>query len=217
MSENAYSKDELAHFGIKGMKWGIWNDETKARYSGSRKRKRTKKDSGSEVKVKKKHPFLKGLAIAGALAGAGKIANDNGVSDKVYNKMNIDRDALWEPNQASGKDKPKQSRAEKIVKDFGKIPTESENIIEILDRSERNRLQRAIAEKAAKEVKNYSDTELRTKINRMNLEKQYATLKYGDIETGYESAMETLQTIGALVGITSAGVAIISTIHGLRK
>lgn len=25
----------LAHYGVKGMKWGVWNTETKARYSGS--------------------------------------------------------------------------------------------------------------------------------------------------------------------------------------
>ncbi len=27
-------KDELKHFGIKGMKWGVWNKETRRRYEG---------------------------------------------------------------------------------------------------------------------------------------------------------------------------------------
>ncbi len=29
----------LAHSGVKGMKWGVWNDETKAKYGGTRPRK----------------------------------------------------------------------------------------------------------------------------------------------------------------------------------
>ena len=29
--------DELRHFGVKGMKWGEWNEETRARYIGIRK------------------------------------------------------------------------------------------------------------------------------------------------------------------------------------
>lgn len=27
-------QNELKHFGIKGMKWGVWNDETRRRYNG---------------------------------------------------------------------------------------------------------------------------------------------------------------------------------------
>lgn len=29
------NNDELAHHGIKGMKWGVWNAETAARYAGA--------------------------------------------------------------------------------------------------------------------------------------------------------------------------------------
>ena len=43
--------DSLAHYGIPGMKWGVWNEDTKARYTGSRQ-KREKKSLTDEQKKK---------------------------------------------------------------------------------------------------------------------------------------------------------------------
>lgn len=31
--------DELKHFGVKGMRWGVWNEETRARRSGAKREK----------------------------------------------------------------------------------------------------------------------------------------------------------------------------------
>ena len=32
---------ELFHAGVKGMKWGVWNEETRARYTGTKKGRKT--------------------------------------------------------------------------------------------------------------------------------------------------------------------------------
>lgn len=41
--------DTLAHYGVKGMKWGVWNEETQARYRGKAQELKTiiKRKSGS--------------------------------------------------------------------------------------------------------------------------------------------------------------------------
>ena len=42
-SVTIYYGGSLTHHGIQGMKWGVWNEDTKARYTGSRKnRKKTR-------------------------------------------------------------------------------------------------------------------------------------------------------------------------------
>lgn len=41
---------ELYHHGTLGMKWGVWNDETRARYMGHKQRKKQKKDRYAERK-----------------------------------------------------------------------------------------------------------------------------------------------------------------------
>lgn len=63
-----------------------------------------------------------------------------------------------------------------------------------------------------KDYSNMSDQELRSRINRLQLEEQYGRLS-GDtkyVESGREKTREILQTIGAVlaVGATAAGVAV---------
>ena len=39
-----YSDEYLAHHGVLGMKWGVWNEETRARYSGHRSARKARKE-----------------------------------------------------------------------------------------------------------------------------------------------------------------------------
>lgn len=67
-----------------------------------------------------------------------------------------------------------------------------------------------------KDYSNLSNEELQKRVARLNLERSYGDLT-GDtkyVQTGKEKARETLQTIGALLGITASAVAIYRALHG---
>lgn len=50
------NRNELYHYGVKGMKWGVWNDDTKARYSSGQKIRKTPEERGF-VKVNSASTF----------------------------------------------------------------------------------------------------------------------------------------------------------------
>lgn len=205
MNKNAYSKDELAHFGIKGMRWGVrryQNDDGTLTAAG---KKRYHSDDGVTVDSSKQALYDKENA---------KLQKLNERSTK--RKQDLD-EAFTQDKSVAGKDKPITSRAEKAAKNVQGSVNEVGNIVDVLDRSKRRKIQKAIDEETAKELEGMNDQELRDRINRMNLERQYSNLKYGDIETGYETAKDILDTVGSLVAIAGGIAGVVATVHTLKK
>ena len=58
--------------------------------------------------------------------------------------------------------------------------------------------------KKKRDYSNISDDELRKRINRMNLERTYASLDEGDKKTGREYANEVLDLAGGITGVVSS-------------
>ena len=108
---------------------------------------------------------------------------------------------LFKDEIADGKDKPKISRAEGAVKSAGRIADESYNIV--------STAQRMKGRKASKpDYSKMSDKELRDRINRINMERQYAQLTQNDTGQGFEIAKDILSIVGSVAAISAAGVRI---------
>ena len=60
--------NSLMHYGVKGMKWGVWNADTRAKYSGGKSRKST---TGSRVTTAMSKHAAKTLKAAGRAVGRG--------------------------------------------------------------------------------------------------------------------------------------------------
>lgn len=74
-------------------------------------------------------------------------------------------------------------------------------------------------EKAAKEidVSNMSDDELRRRINRMNLERQYKSMSAEEVASGRTYASDVLANAGDVLAVGASAVAIIAGIHTILK
>lgn len=103
----------------------------------------------------------------------------------------------------------KISPAERSMSDIQKITTEAAHISENASRVKKRKM--------STDVSKMSDAELRTAINRMNLERQYRSLESERISTGHDRATEILKNTGAIVGIASGLVGITATIYELKK
>lgn len=60
-----------------------------------------------------------------------------------------------------------------------------------------------------------SDDELRRRINRIQMERQYANLTSSDRNSGRERAIEILETTGSIIGIVGGTLGIAATIKSL--
>lgn len=71
------------------------------------------------------------------------------------------------------------------------------------------------AQKVDKKIQSMSDEELRKRINRIQMERQYALLTSGDRLSGKDKALEILETTGSVVGIVGGTLGIAATIKSL--
>ena len=102
------SKNELYHHGVKGMKWGVWNEETRARYEGgssiepSNKNEKTKSKNRLTDRQKK---FLKtGAIVVGSMLvayGAYKVGTNLEANRQAKKLLTDARDAYVMRNAAS--------------------------------------------------------------------------------------------------------------------
>ncbi len=97
------------------------------------------------------------------------------------------------PSIKNGKDKPLISPAEKIVR-------ESEKIVDTSSKLKKHN--------SPRESKKLSDEELRKRINRLKLEKEYEDLSEEDLKRGKASVKDILEISGSVLSIAAAVLAI---------
>lgn len=115
-------------------------------------------------------------------------------------------DRFTSPTIKGGKDKPNISPAEKTAKELGKVVDESDRVLDAADRIRRRH------KSSDSDISKMSDDEIRKRINRMNLERQYSDLTYGDTNKGFETVKDVLSIVGSTVAIVGGVVTIYSTL-----
>ncbi len=193
----------INHSGIKNMRWGVrrfqnkdgtLTEEGKRRYYA--KRAAVEKEHNEQESIRKVSYKLRG--------------ND---SDYKYRKIDLDDETqrrLLEDTKKEYKDtKNKQlNSTQNLLNDSSKLVNDSSKL-----------LPTGNGKVVRPSYKNLSDEELTARINRLNLEQRYSSLK-GDskyVRSGSEIAREILQTLGAVLAIGASGVAIAKGVSDIRN
>lgn len=214
--ERPLRSDELMHFGVEGMRWGIRRYQNADGSLTDLGRKRYGSKSNYEYQQRIKKAKRKGLMLgAGAVAGAGAAI---AAANKVANDHSDNRDnPMLEQSIKEGKGKSNSSPAEKISKQAEKGIGASANILRRTAERQRQDVSKLRDPKVEKEIKRMSNKELQDYITRQNLERQYRSLRQPDIEYGAERAAETLETIKDVTVIAGSVATTAATLYTLKR
>lgn len=78
-------------------------------------------------------------------------------------------------------------------------------------------INKSSAYKKTKNLSNMSDSELRERVNRMNLERQYSDLTANQVSRGRANVGAILDTAGAVLGIGASAVSIALAVREFKK
>lgn len=115
-------------------------------------------------------------------------------------------DKVFAPILKNGKDKDKISPAEKAFSETKKIAENSKTISKTIEKAQKSKVDR--------DTKTLSDEELKKRIARLRLEKEYDQLSDEDTRKGKIAAEDVLNSIGALAAI---GASVTSIYVMLKK
>lgn len=154
--------------------------------------------------------YLVHHGIKGQKWGVRRYQNEDGTyTEEGKKRRRFDIGDWFEPKIKSGKDKSPVSKAEKLTKGAEKTVDSSEKLYETIKNIKDRKKNARINADLEKKISKMSTEELKTVVNRMNLEKQYKdAVKSREYDDGKVSAQEVIQTIGAIVGIAGGVVAI---------
>lgn len=126
-------------------------------------------------------------------------------------KRNATMNKAFSNTVKAGKDKPNISPAEKITKNVRSTTDDASRIVNASSRIHSRSSNKTI------DVSKMTDSELKTAINRMDLERRYVSLTTSDdVSKGKEYVDDVLDIVGATAGIAGSIIGTIAIIKSLK-
>ena len=131
--------------------------------------------------------------------------------DSNQNDSETTKKDIWARTEKGGKDKPSISLAERTARD---VKSTTDDLIngttKILNNMKSNR-------KMKNNAKGLSNDELRERIARIRLEKEYNQLTSNDVNTGYDKTIRVLSALGTAVSVGAGVVSIVAGVKNMKS
>lgn len=190
-------REELYHFGIKGMKWGVRRyQNADGTYTDAGKKRYFSDDTKKKIKSGAK-------TAAGIAAGVGVAAAGIGGSARYFNKHPGTAEA-FERNIKRGKDKENVSPVEAMSTEVGRGLGSAKEAAGAI-----NKIKNKNSEQA--DLSKKSNDQLRKEIDRMQLEVRWQDLNQQQISRGKATAEDYLD-VAQKVAMTGASLATIGAL-----
>lgn len=194
--------DELYHYGVKGMHWGIRRYQN---YDGTRIGTGGAPVTRASAKLKNAYRKSVSGGQGGKATGTARVAATANPGGKS---------GLFERSIKKGKGKENSSPAEEISKSVRDASRDAKPLVDIAEKHDPKT--KAAREDLSKQAQKMSDKELRDQINRIRMEREYVDLKSSDINTGYDKAREILEIAGDVASIAVSIATLIAIVSKLK-
>lgn len=198
----------IQHHGIKDQHW---YKRRFRNYDG------TLTEEGKRRYYKNYYKTNQGDEHYGPMTDAGRKWADREIkkASRAIDRENKKKDnkKLWNRNIKQGKDKPNTSAVEYIARNGKTIADETIKTGKTIATEVENARKRRTFKNNAE---GKSDQELRDRISRIRLEREYNSLTNDDTSRGYEVAMNVLNVAGSVASVALATVGIAATIKSIK-
>lgn len=157
--------------------------------------------------------FIVHHGIKGMKWGVRRTPEELGYAKKTKRIRVLTKDEKEQRNKTR---KERKKEEQERYKARGTIARESSNIIRTASQLEERIHESEVRRQNAKRISEMSDEELRTFINRRNLEEQYYRMTSTNVSIGRSYVKDTLEIAGSATATIASTIAIIASIKKLK-
>lgn len=205
---------ELYHHGIKGQRWGVRRYQNKdgTLTNAGKKRRKQRNDDVSTLSDKELRDRVNRMNLEKRYVNLSKddparrgrgFDTASKVATTGANATNLYRNV----NELNNTNSPYANAANQGFNAASRTLSTAKKVKNITD-------DKHAEKQAARRAKELSDDELRDIVNRMDLERQYSSLKQDDVERGRLRATEVLDVVSDVAAISAS---IVGIAVGLKK